>query len=1062
MKTRSTSRQEIIRPAAEKSRTARFLVLFATVLAGIGVPPIRADQFSPPTPPAGGLALGSAQFHFRVSGPPGTTYVVEASSDLSAWTPVFTNTVSSAGYFDCVDSQFNNPPQRFYRAAPSTSPVSAQNLLEGFRQDRILVKPKSGVLLGDLHALVGTQVLQSYPGIGNLQVLKVPPPASISDLIAFYRHSGLVEYAEPDYQVQALQTPNDFRYGDGSLWGLHNTGLYGGTPGADISAETAWDIQNSAGNIIVAVIDTGVRSTHEDLAGNLWVNPGEIPGNGIDDDGDGYVDDVHGINAITNTGDPNDDHGHGTHVSGTIGAVGNNTVGIVGVCWKVQIMPCKFLDPTGNGFTSDAVKCIDFARSKGARIVNASWGGTSFNSQALRDAIDSLRQAGIIFVAAAGNTGDNNDLLPIYPASFDLDNIISVAATTRTDDLALFSNYGATSVDLAAPGAAIFSCWNGSDNDYRFDDGTSMAAAHVTGACALLMAHYPNDNYQQIIKRVLANVDPLPALAGKCVSGGRLDLRKALGGSAPPQPQQTSIVSVVTTDGNASEQGPDTATFTISRIGDTSSALTVNYALSGTAQNGTDYQPLGTSVTMAAGASFATVTVTPIDDTVVEGNETVVLTILQDAAYTVGSANSATITIADNDGTAPPGEPVLTLEAVDPEASESGPDNGVIRFHRTGDTSQAIQVSWTFSGTAVNGVDYQQLPTTSPFPAGLADADLTITPIDDSEVEGDETVIVTLVAGAGYSVGSPSSATVTLHDNDQGPPPPQPTVGVAATDPDASEQGPDPGTFTLSRSGSMASALTVRYSLGGSAANGIDYQTLPTSVTIPAGAASATVTVTPIDDSQVESDETVVLTLSQDAAYDVGSPNSATVTIHDNDSAPPPAPTADFTANNISGQAPLAVQFTDRSSGSITSRDWNFGDGSSHSSTPSPSHTYNNAGDYTVTLKVTGRGGFNSKNLAIHVTTPAPPPSGLTADFVAEPTSGNVPLTVRFTDKSGGAPVAAWNWDFGDGSPHNTEQNPTHIYTSPGDFTVTLTVTCTRGTTSTRSLTIHVNGSANH
>src|SRR5205814_2968745 len=172
-----------------------------------------------------------------------------------------------------------------------------------------------------------------------------------------------------------------------------------------------------------------------------------------------------------------------------------------------------------------------------------------------------------------------------------------------------------------------------------------MAAPHVTGACALLMAHYPNDNYQQIINRILSNVDPLPALAGKCVSGGRLNLLKALGGSSSQGP----TVTVVATDPNASEQGPDSGTFTISRTGDTSAALTVNYTLGGTAQNGTDYEQLGTSVTMAAGASSATVTVTPIDDTQVEGNETVVLTISAGAAYNVGSANSATITIADND-----------------------------------------------------------------------------------------------------------------------------------------------------------------------------------------------------------------------------------------------------------------------------------------------------------------------------------------------------------------------------------------------------------------------------
>src|SRR5439155_20563050 len=171
----------------------------------------------------------------------------------------------------------------------------------------------------------------------------------------------------------------------------------------------------------------------------------------------------------------------------------------------------------------------------------------------------------------------------------------SVAATTRTDELAFFSNYGATAVDLGAPGAAIFSCWNGSDSDYRYSDGTSMAAPHVSGACALLMAHFPNDNYQQIIDRLLSNVDPLPSLDGKCRAGGRMNLQKALAGGSPPPPQPT--VSVTATDADASEQDSDTGAFTISRDGDLSSALTVNYTLSGTARNGTDYQEVETSVT---------------------------------------------------------------------------------------------------------------------------------------------------------------------------------------------------------------------------------------------------------------------------------------------------------------------------------------------------------------------------------------------------------------------------------------------------------------------------------
>jgi len=776
-------------------------------------------------------AMDPAGFRFRVSGASGERRAVEASTNLMNWTSISTNTVSTFGYFDFADTQAGKFPQRFFRAKPvAGGPVLLGNT--DYRGDRILVKPKTGITLSVPNLLLGASVLHSFPTLGQLQVIQLPAGALVENALGVLRRSGLVEYAEPDFRVQSLQAPNDFRYNDGSLWGLNNTGQLGGVPDADIDAPEAWDVQNGASNIIVAVIDTGVRYTHEDLAGNMWINPGEIPGNGIDDDGDGYVDDIHGINTVNNTGDPNDDHGHGTHVSGTIGAVGNNNVGVVGVAWRVQIMACKFLDPSGNGFISDAIKCMDYARSKGAKIVNASWGTTSFNSAALRDAIDSLRQAGIIFVAAAGNSAEDNGVNPIYPASYDLDNIISVAATTRTDELASFSNYGATTVHLGAPGAAIFSCWNGSDSDYRYNDGTSMAAPHVSGTCALLMAHYPNENYQQIINRILSNVDPLPSLAGKCRTGGRLNLQKALGGSAPPPPQRPTV-TVVATDANASEQGPDTGTFTLSRAGDTSAALTVNYSLGGTAQNGTDYQQVGASVTIAAGASSATVTVTPIDDNQVEGDETVVLTVSADAAYDIGSPNNATITITDNDGTPPPSEPVITLSPFDPDASETGPDNGAIRFHRTGDTAQAIQVSWTFSGTAVNGTDFQQLPTTSPFPAGLSDADLTITPIDDNQVEGDETVIVTLVAGPGYTVGSPNSATVIIHDNDQGPPPQKPTVTVVATDANASEQGPDTGAFTLSRDGSTASALTVQYSLGGTAQSGTDYQQMGTSLRRP-------------------------------------------------------------------------------------------------------------------------------------------------------------------------------------------------------------------------------------
>ena len=424
---------------------------------------------------------------------------------------------------------------------PSSAQIHVAAGPATFRPDRIIVKPLDGdplhTTLHTFHSLLGVRVLKVFPEIDHLQVIQVPAGDDVPALLAAYRKSGLVKYAEPDYLVKALSTPNDFRYQDGSLWNLHNTGIYGGVVGADIHAAEAWNIRYTATGVIVAVIDTGVRYTHEDLAINMWQNPGESgtwkPGinksaNRLDDDGDGYVDDVHGINAILGTGDPADDYGHGTHVSGIIGGVGNNTVGITGVAWRVPIMACKFINPQGEGSISDAITCISYARQKGAKIINASWGGYGFTSTALYEAIDSARQAGIIFVAAAGNDNNNNDVNPLYPACYNLDNIIAVAATDRTDHRAFFSNYGARTVALGAPGSPIFSCWNGSNSDYRYNDGTSMAAPHVAGACALVWARTPSLSYLDVIARVRSAVDPLPDLAGRCTSGGRLNLKKAL------------------------------------------------------------------------------------------------------------------------------------------------------------------------------------------------------------------------------------------------------------------------------------------------------------------------------------------------------------------------------------------------------------------------------------------------------------------------------------------------------------------------------------------------------
>jgi subtilisin family serine protease len=245
----------------------------------------------------------------------------------------------------------------------------------------------------------------------------------------------------------------------------------------------------------------------------MWVNPN---------------DGGHGWNALSGTNNPSDDsgNGHGTMVAGVLGALGNNSKGVVGVAWRVQIMACKCFNSQGTGTISDCVVCLDYARTNGARIINASWGFT--NSLALSNAVHSLRDAGIIVVAACGNGATNTDVNPTYPASFPLDNVVSVAATANDDTLASFSNYGAASVHLAAPGANISSTFVATDSFYYTESGTSFAAPYVAGALALMLVEYPGESHPQIINRLLSATDPLPSLTGKCVTGGRLNLRKAL------------------------------------------------------------------------------------------------------------------------------------------------------------------------------------------------------------------------------------------------------------------------------------------------------------------------------------------------------------------------------------------------------------------------------------------------------------------------------------------------------------------------------------------------------
>lgn len=376
------------------------------------------------------------------------------------------------------------------------------------------------------------------------------------------KQSGLFEYVEPDYIVTKVATPTDAAFTDGRLWGLRNTGQKSGKVGADIEAVTAWDQTTGSPNVVVGIIDSGIRHTHQDLEANMWVNPGEVPDNGLDDDDNGYIDDVHGINAITGSGDPMDDEGHGSHCAGTIGATANGGGAHVGVAWNVSLMGLKFLSAKGSGKNSNAIECIDYAIEMGVDILNNSWGGGGF-SQALFDAINRSREAGILFVVAASNEGTNNDTTARYPSNFAVANIISVAALDRTDKLAGFSNYGATTVHLGAPGVDIYSTTADSDSSYDTYDGTSMAAPHVSGVAALVKSRFPSLTVAELKARLVANTRPVTALNGRTITGGAVSAKRALDNATTP-PSEGATFTAGSLPKNIPDRGTATSTLNVS------------------------------------------------------------------------------------------------------------------------------------------------------------------------------------------------------------------------------------------------------------------------------------------------------------------------------------------------------------------------------------------------------------------------------------------------------------------------------------------------------------------
>ena len=427
---------------------------------------------------------------------------------------------------------------------------SLPNILEAQQTDfvpgRLIVKYQDGSRASRGAALrdaVGSQMIKHLPLI-NAELVTLPDGWDVATAVQWFEGQADVKYAEPDYIWYAIENipepsakdisgivnslstviPDDTRFGE--MWGLNNTGQSGGVVDADIDAPEAWAITKGTDTLIVGVIDTGIQNAHPDLAGNMWVNPGETAGDGVDNDGNGYIDDIYGWDFRNNDASVYDDasiDAHGTHVAGTIGAVSNNAAGITGIAWNVKIMSLKFLH--NGGSTSDAIDAIEYAIDNGAHMTTNSWGGGGA-SQALQDAIQASGNAGMLFLAASGNSALNADNTPMYPAAYPQENIVSVNSTDRNDQLSSFSNYGLTSTDLGAPGSAILSTIPA--GGYASFSGTSMATPHVTGVAVLVYTAFPSLTHLEVKQRLMWTGDPIAALAGKSVSGRRLNALSAL------------------------------------------------------------------------------------------------------------------------------------------------------------------------------------------------------------------------------------------------------------------------------------------------------------------------------------------------------------------------------------------------------------------------------------------------------------------------------------------------------------------------------------------------------
>lgn len=434
------------------------------------------------------------------------------------------------------------------QVSPRAKTVEPPKVVESFRGDAdVLVRFRAGVSEERKQAIaahLNDRVEDEIEAVDGLTSIDDLDGEGVEEIVKDYASLPEVEYAEPNFEIKVdplaadsinsrfvssdtWSGPNDPLLSE--QWGLVNTGQREGKAGADVSAGYAWEKSHGSRKVVVAVLDSGVDYTHEDLAANIWHRPADMEM--YFDKELGFVDDFNGFSAVDRSRDPMDENGHGTHCAGIIGAEGDNAKGVVGVNWEVEIMPLKFMGRGGFGTTKDAVEAINYVieRKKAGvnvRVISASWGSRQ-KSKALEDVIRKAGDNDILFVAAAGNDGMDADKTPHYPSNYKLPNVIAVAALDRKDQLAGFSNYGATSVHIAAPGREILSTWL--DGAYEEHSGTSMATPFVAGVAGLVLSVEPKLSVKELRERLLSTVDKTDALKGKVSTGGRLNAARAVG-----------------------------------------------------------------------------------------------------------------------------------------------------------------------------------------------------------------------------------------------------------------------------------------------------------------------------------------------------------------------------------------------------------------------------------------------------------------------------------------------------------------------------------------------------